>query len=102
MPDHAHILIGLNPQYAISDIVKVLKVESSNFINNKGFLPYAFQWQTGYGVFSYSKIHLNNVVQYIRNQPEHHKKQVFKNEFKSLLKEFQVDFNAKYLFDFFD
>jgi REP element-mobilizing transposase RayT len=74
MPDHAHVLIGQNPSLALSDTVQVLKTETSNFIKEKKFTPFRFQWQEGYGAFSHSRTELDNVIRYILNQPEHHKK----------------------------
>src|SRR3989442_10947585 len=64
MPDHTHILIGLKPDMAISDIVQGIKASSSNFINSKRWVRGRFSWQHGFGAFSYSHSHLNRVVQY--------------------------------------
>ncbi|MBC7776351.1 MAG: IS200/IS605 family transposase [Phycisphaerae bacterium] len=102
MPDHAHILIGLNPQYSISDTVQVLKTETSNFINNHRLSAYHFLWQEGFGAFSHSKSELDKVIKYIRNQPEHHRKQSFREEYLALLKRFDVEYKEEYLFEFFD
>lgn len=102
MPDHAHILIGVNPGLSISETVQVLKTETSNFIKDKGFTPFQFKWQEGYGAFSHSKSELDNVIKYILNQPEHHKKQSFRDEYLALLRRFEIEFKEEYLFDFFD
>ena len=102
MPDHAHILIGQNPSIALSKTVGILKTETSNFIKEKRFLPFRFAWQEGYGAFSHSRKDLDRVVQYILNQPEHHKKRPFKQEYLSLLRRYEIDFEDQYLFDFFD
>lgn len=102
MPDHAHILIGQNPALALSDTIQVLKTETSNFIKEKKFTPFRFQWQEGYGAFSHSRTELDNVVRYILNQPEHHQKQTFRNEYLALLRKYDIEFKDEYLFEFFD
>lgn len=100
MPDHVHILIGLNPAFAISDLVREVKKSTSSFINNKGYLKGKFYWQQGYGAFSYSRSQLDKVYNYILNQERHHKKSDFKTEYLNLLNEFQIDYNSDYLFNF--
>ncbi len=100
MPDHVHILIGLNPTFAISDLVREVKKSTSSFINNKGYLKGKFYWQQGYGAFSYSRSQLDKVYNYILNQERHHKKSDFKTEYLNLLDEFQIDYNSDYLFNF--
>ena len=100
MPDHVHILIGLNPAFAISDIVREVKKSTSSFINNKGYLKGKFYWQQGYGAFSYSRSQLDKVYNYILNQERHHMKSDFKTEYLNLLNEFQIDYNSDYLFNF--
>ena len=102
MPDHAHILVGQNPALALSDTVQVLKVETTNFIKAKKFTPFKFQWQEGFGAFSHSGSELENVVPYILNQPEHHKKITFKSEYLALLHRYEIEFRDEYLFEFFD
>ncbi len=102
MPDHSHLFIGLNPDQSISDLMKDVKGNSSYFINQKKFLHSHFQWQQGYGAFSYSRESVDRIVRYINNQPEHHKKISFKSEYFDLLKEFEIDYNEKYCFEFYD
>ena len=102
MPDHAHILIGLNPAISISETVKVLKAESTNFINENGLTDVEFNWQEGYGAFSHSRREIDRVIKYIMNQPEHHKKRTFRIEYLALLKRYEIEFKANYLFEFFD
>lgn len=102
MPDHAHILIGANPAISLSDTVKILKVESANFIREKRFTPYHFSWQEGFGAFSHSRNELDKVVKYIRNQPEHHGKKTFREEYLALLRRYEIDFKDEYLFEFFE
>lgn len=102
MPDHAHLFVGFNPAVLISDFIKEIKVESNEFIQSKNWCPQKFMWQQGYGVFSYSHSAIHNVVQYILNQEAHHSKQNFKTEYHSLLKKFDIPFEEKFSFTFFD
>lgn len=102
MPDHLHILIGMRPSCCLSDLVREIKKSSTNFINDKAFLRHKFSWQEGYGAFSYSHSALSNVINYINNQKEHHRKISFRDEYKSFLRKFQVDHNDEFLFDWID
>ena len=102
MPDHVHIFIGLNPSMRISDLVRDIKCNATNFINDKNWLKQKFCWQTGYGIFSYSRSEIGMVVDYIKNQKEHHRKKTFKEEYTDLLKKFQIEFKDEYLFEFYD
>jgi len=102
MPDHIHALIGLRPDISISALVRKIKSNSSKFINNAKWIKGKFSWQQGYGAFSYSKNDLPNVIRYINNQPEHHKKKSFREEYADLLRKFEIEYDAKYLFDFLD
>ena len=102
MPDHIHSFIGLRPVMAISDLVRDIKNNSSNFINDKGWVKGKFSWQEGYGAFSYSHSDIENVYKYILNQEEHHKKKTFREEYVDLLKKFEVEYNEKYLFEWID
>jgi putative transposase len=99
MPDHVHILIGLKPDKPISDLVRDIKANSSKFINDKKWINGKFEWQTGFGAFSYSHSQLTNVINYIRNQEEHHKTKTFKEEYIDFLRLFNVEFKNEYLFD---
>lgn len=99
MPDHVHILIGLKPDKSISDLVRDIKANSSKFINDKKWINGKFEWQTGFGAFSYSHSQLTNVINYIRNQQEHHKTKTFKAEYVEFLKLFDVEFKNEYLFE---
>ncbi len=99
MPDHIHLLIGLKPNLNLSDLVGDIKTGSNKFIKDNNFIKSKFEWQTGYGAFSYSKSALNNVVKYILNQPEHHKKRTFKEEYITFLKKFEIEYDEKYLFE---
>jgi putative transposase len=99
MPDHTHILIGIKPEKAIADIVRDIKANSSRFINEKKWITGKFNWQEGYGGFSYSHSQLSKVIKYIENQEKHHKKQTFKEEYISILEKFNVEYKNEHLFD---
>jgi putative transposase len=99
MPDHIHAFVGLRPSMAISDLVRDIKNNSSNFINDKKFVKGKFSWQEGYGSFSYSHKDIETVYNYILNQEEHHKRKTFKEEYLEFLKEFEVTFDERYLFE---
>jgi len=101
-PDHTHIFVGMHPAISPSKLMEQVKSGSSNWLNNKKYIPWKFAWQDGYGAFTYSKSHIDKVVKYVLNQPEHHKKQTFRNEYLSFLEKFDVDYNPKYLFEWYD
>ena len=94
--------MGYKPSFHIPDFVKEIKVESNEFITDKKWIKGKFNWQESYGVFSYSHSHIDNVIKYINNQEEHHKKATFREEYTGLLKKFDISFEDKYLFEFFD
>lgn len=98
MPDHIHIFIGMRPTQSISDLMQDIKGSSSKWINEKKFLKVKFEWQEGYGAFSYSKSQVDNVINYIKNQEEHHKKESFRNEYLNFLNRFEVEYDEKYIF----
>ena len=102
MPDHIHFLIGMKPSCCLSDLVREIKKSSNDFIKEKKFSIYKFQWQEGYGAFSYSHSALDNVIGYIRNQKEHHQKQTFKDEYKEFLRKFQIEFKDEYFFEWIE
>ncbi len=102
MPDHIHILIGMKPTCCLSDLIRELKKASSEFVKNKKLSPYAFQWQEGYGAFSYSHSSLNQVIAYIMNQKEHHKKKTFKEEYLELIQKFEIEYHPRNLFEWMD
>lgn len=102
MPDHIHILFGANPNDKISDLVGCIKKESSKLINGNGWSNGKFHWQDGYGAFSYSRSQLDNVYNYILNQERHHKKRNFREEYTTLLKKFSIQYEERFLFEFFD
>lgn len=100
--DHVHAFIGLNPKVSISDTIHDIKRSSSLFINDNQLSKFHFNWQPGYGAFSYSKSHIDNVYKYIQNQEQHHKNEKFKIEYIKYLKKFEVEYNERYLFEFVD
>jgi putative transposase len=102
MQDHIHAFIGLRPAMKISDLVREIKNNSSNFINDRKFVRGKFAWQDGYGAFSYSHSHIDNVYQYILNQKEHHKKKTFRQEYIDFLEKFEIEYDEKYLFDWLE
>ena len=102
MSDHIHILLGLNPDDKISDLVACVKRESSMFINQIDLLNGKFYWQEGYGAFSYGRSQLDVIYNYIAGQENHHTKRTFRQEYTELLRKFEIEYDAKYLFDFFD
>lgn len=99
MPDHVHILIGLKPYMALSDLVQVLKKESTNFINDRKWVAGKFNWQEGYGYFSHSHSELDKVANYILNQKEHHRKKSFREEYLEILQRCEIDYKEEYLFE---
>jgi len=100
--DHVHILLGLNPSVSVSDTVHDLKRSSTLFINTEKLCPGKFAWQDGYGGFTYSRSQIDNVYRYIENQETHHKKKTFREEYIDFLKKFEIEFDERFLFDFFD
>jgi len=99
IPDHVHMLVGMSPSVALSDLVRDVKAGSSGFINEKKFVRGRFSWQEGFGAFTVSHREVDGVIKYIRNQEEHHRKRTFKEEYLEMLKEFAVEYNDRYLFE---
>jgi putative transposase len=98
MPDHCHILVGLNPKDSISDLVRTIKSNPSKWVNETNLVKHRFQWQEGYGAFTYGQSQIPNVIQYVLNQKEHHRKKTFKEEYSDFLKNFNIEHDEKYLF----
>lgn len=90
-PDHTHLFIGLHPGLSPSKLMEQVKSGSSKWLNQKRFILGQFHWQKGFGAFTYSKSHIDRVVKYVLNQPQHHKKQSFREEYLLLLEKFDVD-----------
>lgn len=100
--NHIHIFLNIKPNCCISDLVREIKKSSTKFINENSFTPFKFQWQEGYGVFSYSHSQIDIVVKYVMNQKEHHRKKTFKEEYMEMLQKMNIDYDTKYLFDFIE
>ena len=98
MPDHLHLLAGLRPDAALSDLVRDVKAGSSKFINEKHWVMGRFSWQEGFGAFSYARSQLGAVIRYIQNQQKHHVKKSFQDEYLELLEKFGVEYDQKYFF----
>jgi REP element-mobilizing transposase RayT len=98
MPDHLHLLVGLRPDAALSDLVRDVKAGSSKFINEKRWVMGRFSWQEGFGAFSHARSQLGAVIRYIQNQQKHHAKKSFRDEYLELLEKFGVEYDQKYIF----
>ncbi len=99
MPDHIHLLISCGPTIVLSNLVKEIKEHSTKYINGKNIIKGKFSWQVGFGAFTVSKRNVEQVYNYIKNQETHHKKKKFKEEYVQFLKEQEVDYHEKYLFE---
>ena len=98
MPDHLHLLVGLRPDAALSDLVRDIKANSSRFISEKRWVPGRFSWQEGFGAFSYSKSQLATVIRYIQDQQKHHARKSFRDEYTELLEKFGVIYDERFIF----
>lgn len=98
MPDHIHFLIGMKPTCCLSDLVREVKKSSNEFINTNKLSKFRFNWQEGFGAFSYGHSQLDKIIAYISNQKQHHKKKTFKEEYIDLLQKFNINFNEEFLF----
>ena len=102
MPDHIHFLIGMKPTCCLSDLVREVKKSSDEYINSKGFARNQFHWQEGFGAFSYSHSALDNVINYVLNQKEHHRKRSFCEEYLDMLNQFCIEYKDEYLFEWIE
>ena len=100
--DHVHVFVGLRPSMSVSNLIRDIKNNSSDFINDRQFLPFEFSWQEGYGAFSYAHSQMDVVYKYILNQEKRHRKKTFKEEYLEFLQKFEVEYNEKYLFDWLE
>ncbi len=98
MSDHVHMLFGFRPTQALSALMLEVKRDSSEWINREKLVLGRFSWQEGYAAFSYSKSHISQVVKYIENQEEHHKRSTFLDEYKKMLKDFDLEYDERYIF----
>jgi REP element-mobilizing transposase RayT len=97
--DHIHCFLGLKPTVSISELMKTVKAKSSKYINENNLTKNRFEWQEGYGVFSYSQSHIDKVYKYIAGQEEHHRKQTFREEYLEFLQKFKVQYDERYIFE---
>ncbi len=97
MTDHIHILIGYNPKHALSEIVRDVKAASSKMINENGWMRGRFDWQEGFGAFSYSRSQLDTIIRYIQDQEKHHTTKSFRKEYIEILEAFGVEYDSRYL-----
>jgi len=97
--DHIHLFIGLNPKQSISDLMRLVKCDSSEFINKQKLSATKFQWQEGYGAFSNSHSQIDSVIKYIAHQKLHHQKKLFKEEYIEMLNAYQINYQNSYIFN---
>ena len=102
MKDHVHILIGYNVSELIPDLVNEIKTSTNQWIKEHRFSLFKFDWQKGYGAFTHSRSQIDDVIKYILNQEEHHKKRPFREEYMEILRKNDIKFEDQYLFEFFD
>jgi putative transposase len=100
--DHVHIFFELNPNQSIAELMRIVKTNSSKWINDRHFVNGHFNWQEGYGAFSYSRSQRNDVINYILNQEKHHQTRTFKEEYLKLLHDLEIEFDDHYVFEFYE
>lgn len=100
--DHVHLFFGLKPSIAVSDLIRDVKNNTSNFINEQKWVRGRFAWQEGYGAFSYAHSQIDNVYNYILNQEKHHRKKTFREEYLEFLKKFQIQYEDRFLFEWIE
>ncbi len=100
--DHVHTFFELNPSSSVSEIARIVKSNSSKWLNENKFLAHKFHWQTGYGAFSYSRSQRDKVINYVMTQEEHHRRKTFKEEYIELLEGYNIQYKPEYLFDWID
>jgi REP element-mobilizing transposase RayT len=98
MPDHVHVLVGLNADLSVAELARDIKANSSRFVNKQRLVAGRFSWQEGFGAFSYSRSQIDSVIRYIQNQQRHHARQTFREEYLEFLRKFQVDYDERYIF----
>ncbi|HEY3403612.1 MAG TPA: IS200/IS605 family transposase [Ohtaekwangia sp.] len=98
MPDHVHMFFGMRPTQSLSELIQDVKGNSSKWINENNFIHSRFEWQEGYGAFSYSKSQGDMVISYILDQEIHHRSKSFKEEYVDMLNTFEVGYDERYLF----
>ena len=95
--DHVHIFTSLHPTVCLAELIKDLKVASNEWIKEQKAFPGFTNWQDSYGAFTHANYDKDHIIEYIKNQQEHHKKESFKDEFRRLLIEAEIEFDEKYL-----
>jgi REP element-mobilizing transposase RayT len=100
--DHLHLFIGMKPNQSLSGLIQDVKGDSSKWIHKKAFVKGRFEWQAGFGAFSYSISQIDSVVKYINNQEDHHKTKSFIQEYQEFLDEFEISFDERYIFKSID
>lgn len=100
--DHVHIFFELNPSTSVADVMEKVKANSSKWINEGRFIAGRFEWQRGYGAFTYSRSQRDRMINYIANQELHHRRKSFKEEYLELLKRFEIEFDERYIFEFYE
>ncbi len=98
MPDHIHLFFGFRPTQSLSELMRIVKGDSSEWVNMNKLTKNRFSWQNGYGAFSYSKSHVENVIRYIKDQEKHHAVKSFKKEYKEHLDKFGIEYDDRFLF----
>lgn len=98
MPDHLHLFFGFRPNQSLADLMRIVKGDSSEWVNKQGLTTSQFRWQEGYGAFSYSRSQIKTVAEYIGNQEEHHRKKTFLEEYEQFLQHFEIEFDKQYIF----
>lgn len=96
--DHVHCFVRLKPVVSVSKLMQIIKAKLSKYVNDHSLTPDRFEWQEGYGVFSYGQSQVDRVYKYIQNQEAHHKKQTFRNEYLEFLKKFKIEYDEQYIF----
>jgi REP element-mobilizing transposase RayT len=94
--NHIHIITHIHPMVAPAMLVKDIKLAAGSFIKEEKLFPFFKGWQEGYGAFTYSISAKDNLIEYVKNQKEHHRKVSFEDEYKNLLKEHHIDYDDKY------
>ena len=97
--DHVHLLLKINPKFAISATIQLIKANASRWVNEEAKTNVKFSWQRGYGAFSVSESMAENVKCYVKNQREHHRKRTFRDEYLEILKRHQIEFDERYVFE---
>jgi len=102
MPDHIHFFIGMTPDCRLSDLVREIKKSSDEFVNGNKLSKFRFSWQEGFGAFSYGHSQIDHIAKYVLNQKAHHNAITFRAEYLDFLQKFEIVYDEKYLFEWFE